>query len=163
PFSRIFIERPLAAMAEGRFQWLGNPHVPADVVYVDSVVHGIVLALNAPVDRVKGEVFAVSDGNPVTWFDFYRYFADAFGFDFSKVVPQPTTSGDAGVRPGVLRGIRSIVTSSEFKQLGRKVLSTDPIGTLPRWTIENIPGTEKFLRRMVGADESLPVYKREAS
>jgi len=162
PFSRIFIERPLAAMAEGRFQWLGNPHVPADVVYVDSVVHGIVLALNAPADRVAGEVFGISDGNPVTWFDFYRYFADALGFDVNKVMPQQAAEGDSSGRPGVLQGIRSIVTSAEFKRLGRKVLDTDPIGTLPRWTIEKIPGTERFLRRMVGADESLPIYKREA-
>jgi len=162
PFSRIFIERPIAAMAEGRFRWLGNPHVPADVVYVDSVVHGIVLALNAPADRVAGETFVISDANPVTWYDFYRYFADACGFDFSKVVAQSAPDGQSA-RPGVLKGIRSIVTSSEFKQLGRRVLSTDPIGTLPRWTIEKIPGTERFLRRMVGADDALPIYKRESN
>jgi nucleoside-diphosphate-sugar epimerase len=161
PFSRIFIERPIAAMAEGRFRWLGDPHVPADVVYVDSVVHGIVLALNAPADRVAGETFAISDGNPVTWYDFYRYFAEALGLDFNKVVAQTPAASDQSSRPGVIKGIRSIVTSSEFKQLGRKVLSTDPIGTLPRWTIENSPGTERFLRRMVGADDALPVYKRE--
>ena len=77
-------------------------------------------------------------------------------------MPQQAAEGDSSGRPGVLQGIRSIVTSAEFKRLGRKVLDTDPIGTLPRWTIEKIPGTERFLRRMVGADESLPIYKREA-
>ncbi len=163
PFSRIFIERPLAAMAENRFRWLGDPRVPADMVYVDSVVHSIVLALKAPAERVKGETFIVSDGNPVSWFDFYGYFARALGFDMNAVRRQTAGSDQSAARGGVLQGIRSIVTSSEFKQLGRKVLYTDPVGTLPRWTIENIPGTERILRQMVGADDSLPVYKREPS
>jgi hypothetical protein len=53
------------------------------------------------------------------------------------------------------------VKSPEFKRFGRKVLDTDPIGTLPRLTLERVPATERFLRRVVGADDSLPVYKRE--
>ena len=50
--------------------------------------------------------------------------------------------------------------------LGRITLNpvahTDPIGTLPRLTLERVPATERFLRRVVGADDSLPVYKRDA-
>jgi len=161
PFSRIFIERPLAAMAENRFRWLGDPRVPADMVYVDSVVHSIVLALKAPADRVKGETFVISDGDPISWYDFYDYFAKALGIELNTVRNHATGTDQQSPRSGVLQGIRSIVTSPEFKQLGRKVLSTDPVGTLPRWTIENIPGTERILRQMVGADDSLPVYKRD--
>ena len=53
------------------------------------------------------------------------------------------------------------MTSPEFKKLGRKVLDTDPLGTVPRWTLERLPATERVLRRMVGADDSLPLYRRE--
>jgi predicted dehydrogenase/nucleoside-diphosphate-sugar epimerase len=161
PFSRIFIERPLAAMGAGRFQWLGNPHVPADMVYVDSVAHAISLALDAPADRVAGEVFGISDGDPVTWYDFYAFFAAALGLDITRVssVDRQTRSAE---RPRSLAaGVKNIVTSPEFKKLGRKVLDTDPIGTLPRWMLQRVPATERIARRMVGADDSLPVYRRE--
>jgi nucleoside-diphosphate-sugar epimerase len=161
PFSRIFIERPLAAIAEGRFRWLGDPHVPADMVYVDSVVHGIVLALEADRDRVSGEVFAMGDGDPITWYDFYRYFAEAMSVDLTTVSAILRNDSEHTDRQSVVSGIRSIVKSVEFKRLGRKVLDTDPIGTLPRRALEKIPATERFLRRVIGADDSLPVYKRE--
>ena len=104
-----------------------------------------------PADRVSGEVFAIGDGDPITWYDFYDYFAKAMGVDLA------TSDALAGQRranqraaQGLVSGIRSIVKSPEFKRLGRKVLDTDPIGTLPRWTIEKIPATERFLRRLVG-------------
>ena len=163
PFSRIFIERPLAAIAEGRFRWIGDPHVPADMVYVDSVVHGIVLALEADRDRVSGEVFAVGDADPITWYGFYDYFAKAMGVDLATVGAITRNGGEQARRQGLVSGIRSIVKSPEFKRFGRKILDTDPIGTLPRRTLERVPATERFLRRFVGADDSLPVYKREAS
>jgi nucleoside-diphosphate-sugar epimerase len=162
PFSRIFIERPLVAIAEGQFRWMGNPRVPADMVYVDSVVHGIVLALNADRDRISGEVFAMSDGDPITWYDFYDYFAKAMSVDLTTVAAIVGNGGAEATRQGLVGGIRSIVKSPEFKRFGRKLLDTDPIGTLPRLTLERVPATERFLRRVVGADDSLPVYKREA-
>jgi predicted dehydrogenase/nucleoside-diphosphate-sugar epimerase len=160
PFSRIFIERALAAIAEGRFQWLGDPHVPADMVYVDNVVHGILLALAAPADRVSGETFTIGDGDPISWYDFYLYFADAMGVDLTKV-PRMRSQHEQTIPPGLASGIRSIVASPEFKRLGRKVLDTDPIGKLPRWMLEKIPATERLLRRAVGADDSVLIYKRE--
>src|SRR5262249_7811421 len=55
PFSRIFITRPVQAMAAGCFQWLGQPDVPCDMVYVDNLVEAIVHALAASHDGIKGE------------------------------------------------------------------------------------------------------------
>jgi predicted dehydrogenase/nucleoside-diphosphate-sugar epimerase len=161
PFSRTFIEGPLLALAKGRFGWLGDPHVPADMLYVDNLVHGVVLALDAAADRVSGEVYAIGDDDPITWFEFYRYFADAMGIDLSSVPLMARGNNEHGGSQSLFSGIRSIVTSPEFKRLGRKVLETDPIGRLPRWTLQRVPATERFVRRAVGADESLPVYKRE--
>jgi predicted dehydrogenase/nucleoside-diphosphate-sugar epimerase len=160
PFSRIFIERPLAAMARRSFQWLADPHVPADMVYVDSVVHAIVLSLEAPPERVRGEVFTVSDGDPISWYDFYRSLAEPLGLDIDEV-RIVSRGARAERRSGLIAGVRAVVTSPEFKKLGRKVLDTDPLGTVPRWTLERLPATERLLRRMVGADDSLPLYRRE--
>ena len=139
PFSRIFIERPLAAIAEGRFRWLGDPHVPADMVYVDSVVHGIVLALDADKDRVSGEVFTMGDADPITWYDFYDYFAKAMNVDLATVPAITSNGGEPANRQGLVGGIRSILKSPEFKKFGRKILDTDPIGTLPRANARKSP------------------------
>ncbi|MDX2099308.1 MAG: NAD(P)-dependent oxidoreductase [Leptolyngbyaceae cyanobacterium bins.59] len=54
-------------------------------VYVDNLVHGIRLALTAP--NVNGEAFFVGDRERVTWFDFYRPFAEAFGVDLAQLPP----------------------------------------------------------------------------
>jgi len=133
------------------------------MVYVDSVVHGIVLALEADRDRVSGEVFTMGDGDPITWYDFYDYFAKAMGVDLATVGTLAGYGSEPASRQGLVSGIRSIVKSPEFKRFGRKILDTDPIGTLPRRTLERVPATERFLRRFVGADDTLPVYKREAA
>src|SRR5262249_47434924 len=124
PFSRIFIERPLPAIAEGRFRWLGDPHVTADMVYVGNVVHGIVVALEAAADRVSGEVFTIGDGDPITWYDFYRSFAEPMNVDIANVPRLTVGDGEHHDRQSLVSGIRSIVTSPEFKRLGRKVLDT---------------------------------------
>jgi nucleoside-diphosphate-sugar epimerase len=55
------------------------------------------------------------------------------------------------------------VTSPEFKGLGRRVLATPPLGSLPRWAFETFPACERLARRVVGADGSLPVYRRQAA
>ena len=129
------------------------------MVYVDNVIHGIALALEAPADRVAGETFAISDGDPITWYDFYRYFADAMGVDAASIQTMPTDNRMQG--RGLLGAVRTIVTSPEFKKLGRRVLDTDPIGTLPRRLLEKFPASERAVRQLIRADDSLPVYRRE--
>jgi len=54
-------------------------------VYVDNLVHAIQLALTAT--DADGEAFFVGDRERVTWFDFYRPFADAFGVDLTQLQP----------------------------------------------------------------------------
>jgi hypothetical protein len=57
-------------------------------------------------------------------------------------------------------GVGTVLRSSEFKALGRRILQTDPIGTLPRWSMQQFPALERGVRRLVKADGSLPVYHR---
>jgi hypothetical protein len=105
----------------------------------------------------------MGDADPITWYDFYDYFAKNMGVDLANVGVIAANVSEPTNRLGLVGGIRSIVKSPEFKRLGRKVLQTDPIGTLPRRAMERVPATERFLRRVVGADDALPVYKRVAA
>jgi predicted dehydrogenase/nucleoside-diphosphate-sugar epimerase len=165
PFSRIFIMRPLEAIAKGGFRWLGSPDVPADMVFVDNLAEAIVRCLEAPAEKVTGEVFNVGDGSDLTWRDFYQFFAGRLGLDLSRApVDQPAATSARGNGllgfPGrCFRGAKGVVTSREFRALGRRVLETDPLGTVPRWALERFPRLERLARRLVKADGSLPVYR----
>ena len=169
PFSRTFITRPVQAMAANRFQWLGPPDVPCDMVYVDNLIEAIVCALAVPMDRIKGEAFSISDGDAMTWREFYGYISQQLGLDLAGVpMRERRPSTDSKTR-GVLtwpelwyRGLKAVATSAEFRALGRRVLQTDPWGILPRWALERFPGFEQFVRKCVKADDILPLYRREA-
>lgn len=171
PFSRIFIMNPLTAMKANGFQWLGNPDVPCDMVYVDNVVAAVLNAIESPADRMRGQDFNISDGDPMTWRQFYDAFAAPLGLDLSEVpIDSPRHEARKGPIQTVLgwpletaRGVTQIASSKEFKQLGRRVLDTDPVGTLPRWTLEKIPFVERTVRKLVGADDSLPIYHRDGA
>lgn len=54
-------------------------------------------------------------------------------------------------------------TSREFKSFCRRILWTNPIGTTARWALNQFPSLERAARKMVGADDSLPIYHREAA
>ena len=166
PFSRIFINRPIEAISQGRFRWLGNPDVPADMVYVDNVVDAIVRSLAAPEDAARGDVFTISDGDDLTWRELYQFFADGLGIPLDAPIYHrpPAVSGFASAWWNPLawaRAAKTVITSSEFKSLGRRVLQTNPVGTLPRWALARFPSLERLARRVVGADGSLPVYRRQ--
>jgi predicted dehydrogenase/nucleoside-diphosphate-sugar epimerase len=165
PYSRIFIVRPIEAIAEGRFRWLGSPDVPADMVYVDNLVEAIVRSLEGPDDAIKGEVFNIGDGDDITWRAFYEYFANGLEMKldaplWSPESPATTQRGLLAWPASWLRGMKSVVTSPEFRALGRTVLQTDPLGQLPRWALNRFPGIERTIRRLVKADGSLPLYRR---
>jgi nucleoside-diphosphate-sugar epimerase len=167
PYSNIFITRPLQAIAAGRFEWLGSPDVPADMVYVDNVAEALLAACRAEASQVVGHAFNIGDEDSTTWRDYYAYFAERLKLDLSRtpqVALRPIETSSA-IRGAVtlpvrwLRGVKQIVTSPEFKSLGRRVLTTDPVGTLPRRAIESLPALERGVRRLVGADDTLPIYR----
>ena len=169
PFSRIFVVNPLSAIKQGGFEWLGSPDVPCDMVYVDNLVEAVVQALEAGDSAVRGQCFNIGDGDPMTWREFYGQLAAPFGFDLSDVPIRPPRFQE---RPGRLRSIASlparamsglgaIAGSREFKALGWKVLENDPWGAWPKWAL-GLPGAERLVRKIVKADNSLPVYRREA-
>jgi len=52
-------------------------------VYIDNLIHAIQLAMTEP--DADGEAFFVGDREQVTWFDFYRPFAEALGVDPTRI------------------------------------------------------------------------------
>jgi hypothetical protein len=55
----------------------------------------------------------------------------------------------------------AVLTSPEFRGLGKRFLNTDPLGRLPRWLLERFPGLDRRVRRLVGTD-TVMVYRRPA-
>jgi predicted dehydrogenase/nucleoside-diphosphate-sugar epimerase len=171
PFSRIFIMNPLAAIAKGGFHWLGSPDVPCDMVYVDNVVGAVINAINAPDVQMRGQDFNVSDGDSMTWREFYGYFAQELGLNLASApIDAPRHERRVGFARRVLgfpsnvcSGLKQLVASPEFKSLGRRFLNTDPIGSLPRLAMARFPSLEKTARTIVGADDSLPIHRRISS
>ncbi len=52
-------------------------------VYIDNLIHGIQLGMTVP--EADGEAFFVGDRELVTWFDFYRPFAEVSGIDPTQI------------------------------------------------------------------------------
>jgi predicted dehydrogenase/nucleoside-diphosphate-sugar epimerase len=167
PFSRIFVTRPIQGIARGQFRWIYNPDAPADVVYVDNVAEAIVCSLRAADRAVHGEAFAISEESDITWRAFYQYFADRLGIELNALVHDRSAArrgkSAAWWNPMAWgRAFKTILTSSELRALGRRALQSDPVGTLPRKAMDHFGRFDRAVRRMVGASDALPLYRREA-
>ncbi|MER3414797.1 MAG: hypothetical protein C4297_01095 [Gemmataceae bacterium] len=171
PFSTIFITRPIQALALGKLRLFGTPDGPANMVYVDNVVELMLRTLQAPAEKVVGEVFLSCDEDEMTWQEFYGYFAEELGLEPPGRGEPPAYRTSRRWQSlkfwrwpvAFWRGVKEIVRSPECKAFGGKILRTDPIGTVPRWIIFGIPGMERLARKLVGADSSsVPVYRRES-
>lgn len=167
PFAQTFINRPIEAMAQKTLRLMEAADQPACMVYVDNVVEMIVRALEAPEAAVKGEAFIAADDNDMTWREFYEYFANGLGLDApamlapeEKVSAPPQRRGHWWSWPSVgLAGVKTVLRSSEFRGLGKRILETDPWGRLPRWTLERFPFVERWLRKWFRVD-GLEIYRR---
>src|SRR5262249_17413157 len=125
----------------------------------------ILRCLEAPDSAVRGEVFNAGDDDDLTWRSFYQFFATQLGLDLSRTPVRKPYSG-AGTHRSLLGlprrffgAFKTVVTSGEFRSLGRRVLATDPLGTFPAWMLDRFPGLNRGVRRLVKADSSLPVYR----
>lgn len=73
PRSPAWTTGPLARMKAGTFSLIGNGNGLANHVYVDDVVQALLLSAVHP--EAIGEAFIVSEGNPVSWQEFFSYYA----------------------------------------------------------------------------------------
>jgi nucleoside-diphosphate-sugar epimerase len=140
------------------------------MIYVDNVAEALLCGLFKDADRVSGQSFNLGEQDPITWREFYEYFARNLGLDLAPVTTisgnnQPAQSAFKAFvsMPSALsRALRNVVASREFKSLGRRVLITDPVGTLPRKALQRFPTLERAVRKMVKADDAPPIHRWEA-
>ena len=161
PFSHSFITRPIQALAENRFRWIQFADAPSNTVYVDNLIEAIVRALEAPAEKIRGEVFTITDPEQMSWREFYSYFTEALSLSLPPVDQLGTARKTAkkslirtvfGWPLSWFRGCKTVLSSSEFRGLGKRILNTDPLGTLPRWLSQRAPGLKGWLRRSLAAD-----------
>jgi nucleoside-diphosphate-sugar epimerase len=147
-------------MAEGTFAIGGRADVPANMVYVDNVVDAIAMAIDAP-DTRGGSAYLVTDPDPCTLLEFYERFARAADLRV-RIVDVPTDDRANSRRTGLagrwMSGLRTIATSAELRAIVRRVLETDPIGTLPRWLWNLSPSVQQSLLTRFGVDAAV-IYR----
>jgi predicted dehydrogenase/nucleoside-diphosphate-sugar epimerase len=167
PFAQTFINRPIEAMAQRTFRLLEAADKPACMVYVDNLVEMIVRALEAPDNVVRGEAFIAADNNNMTWREFYESIAHGLGLTppqmldpSEKAPPQLPKHGRWWRWPTLwLSGATTVLSSPEFRGLGRRFLETDPLGTFPRWILQKSPLLERMLRKWFKT-EGREIYRR---
>jgi predicted dehydrogenase/nucleoside-diphosphate-sugar epimerase len=157
PFSKTFTTSPLRAISNGTFAISGDPDVPANMVYVDNVVHAIAQAIEAP-DTLGGQAYLISDPEQVSLREFYQFFADTAGLCVRIAGPRPPL-GTKARRPGFTRGwiegLRTIALAPEVRALVHRVLDTDPVGTVPRRLWERSPDLQARLLRLFKVDAAV--------
>jgi predicted dehydrogenase/nucleoside-diphosphate-sugar epimerase len=165
-YSSTFITRPIQALAEGRLVLVDSADCPSNTVYVDNLVEAIVCSLKGP-RRIVGETFTIGQGDDLTWGDFYGFFARELG---AEIKVRDESNGRAEpVKPrgwrflswprSWYRGMAGLATSEEFRAFGKKFLQTDPLGWLPRKTLENLPAFRRRVQHMLKMDKPA-IYRR---
>jgi len=104
-------------LASGSAYFINEGKGICNSVYIDNLIHGLQLGMTVP--DADGEAFFVGDRELVTWFDFYRPFAEAFGVD-------PTQIPSLEV-PDFPHSWKQELSSSIFNsQLVQKILASIP-------------------------------------
>ena len=153
PFSKTFVVRPLTALRSGALVLAGDADSPSNMVYVDNVVEAILRALAAPASEI-GEAFLVGEPDQLSWRAFYHYFADHAGAAI-RIAPYP---GQRTPAPGwwrrAVRGGGEIVLSPELRAMAKRIMWTDPFGTIPRRIWERSPGLQRRVLQRLGVDNA---------
>ena len=145
---------PLQFLLEDQLVLVGAAQVPSNTVFVDNVVECIQSALVCPVERSVTAV--VGDEENWTWGQYYGFFADRLGCQLRTIEPAESTNGSSQSSE---RRLRAALFSEESKAFAKRLLHTDPIGTVPRWVLESFPSTENWIRRQLNMDEP-DIYRR---
>ena len=158
PHGKTFIMRPLQALCSGQLVLAGDAHSPANMVYVDNVVHAIVRALEAP-ETALGQAFLINEPDQSSWLEFYEFFARAAGRHV-HVEPRTDTANHRGswLIGQWFRAGKDVARSAELRALIKKAMWTDPIGVLPRRVWDSSPRLQERVLAALGVDRAV-VYR----
>lgn len=160
PFSRTFTVRPLQALAEGRLVLSGDAESPSNMVYIDNVVDAIIAALSVPsIDA--GDAFLISEPDQLSWHAFYQYFARNGTGPLIRDLVGSAQKETPGFARRFAAGVKEIAFSAEVRGLAKKVLWTDPIGTIPRRWWDESPAFQRRVQRALRIDAAV-TYREPA-
>lgn len=160
PFGKTFVVNPIKYLKKGNLLLVGSAATASNTVYVDNLVHAIIRGLDA--EGLAGEVFTISDGDELTWGEYYGYFAAGLGAALKTADADEPPAARAGLFGWAKRWWRSsidVLRSAEMRALGKRVLNGHPIGTVPRWLLERSPWLDRRVRKMVGTEAAV-IYRR---
>jgi len=160
PFGTTFVARPMEFLAREALVLAGSANTPSNTVYVDNLVHAISRALAVESAYSDGRPFVIADAEALTWGEYYGYFAAALGKRLRTTDAAPVESAQSRWRPFAWVGATAdLMTSPEFRALGRRFLDRHPLGKLPKWTLDRFPAFDRGVRRMLKTDP-VDVYRR---
>ncbi len=135
--------RLVAELRDGKTVLIDGGKGACNTTYVDNLVDAIFLGLEN--EKANGQIFFITDGEPVTWGDFIRAHARMIGLD--STIPEVSSSevrGFYGQRAGSFRAAARVVRSRDFRKL-----------------LLQIPACERALKSAWQWLESLPETRRE--
>ena len=152
PFFKIGAGRQL--IVQGAQLSEVHANAPINAVYIDNLVNVILQLLVADNKLADGRTYMVNDEEPLTYKDFFSYFAKAFGKPLKVVSEVPTSSVE---KPLSLIGeIKKIIKSKETKKLLKLVYDAKMLGSPARYLLGLFPSLQDKFR-----DTTKPVYKRK--
>lgn len=89
PRDRQFFPRVTRALREGIFKYVGDPETPFSLVYAENLAEGMMLAADNP--AAIGEIFMITDGEPISRRALIETIADGLGYE------KPTKRVPAGL------------------------------------------------------------------
>jgi predicted dehydrogenase len=142
---------------------LANVYGPHSTIWVTRPLSH--LARGKP--PVKGETFTISDGDEMTWAEFYGFFAQAVGRQFRAISDEELARRQAsGHKTGLfrrlflpIRSTRDVLTSPEMWGLIKRVLKSEPLYSAGKWVLEKMPPLKRRAHRLLGIDTPV-VYRK---
>jgi predicted dehydrogenase/nucleoside-diphosphate-sugar epimerase len=160
PLSKTFTVKPLEALTKGRFAVGGDPHAPANMVYVDNVVAAIASALEAPA-TLSGQAYLVNDPEQTSLHAFFEAVAGVeVPIDTAPVLDGPPAR--KGFISSWAAGLRAIAFSAELRALVHRIMDTRPIGTFPAWLWGRSPAMQQRLLGWFHVDAAV-IYRPAAA
>lgn len=156
PYSRPWTITPSKQLKTGRVVLVNNGDGLCNDVYIDDVVDAMFLA--AVKEEAVGEIFLISDAEPVTWRDFYGA--------FENVLEQTSTlsMSDKEIRdamfgkgkgnnqgkqkaPGSLKQLLLVIGDLQVRE---KLLKVSALGKMRDITSKKIPWVFEYIKSILG-------------
>jgi len=109
PWGPAFTVAPVLALRDQKVALVGDGRAPANLVYVDNLVHAILRALAGP-----SGVYVVSDGDAPTWRGIYDAYAALGGWAVRSAEPDQV--------PRPRRGLQELAAHPAARAVARRVL-----------------------------------------